>query len=142
MIVQNDTSYNIDVPEITNPTYAPAPLVLIPATPTTIFNDDAERSVTLKNLIADASVSVVDSTTEPTTGVSRIMITGTTAAVAGTRSTHTHTLGYTPTKVIIVPTAADDDVPNAAAISLVTASTTTITVKSDGDSIGFSAYLL
>ena len=67
----------------------------------------------------------------------------TTSGTPGTRTSHNHGLPATPTVVLIVPTAADDDSDNAFAnpVSFVKAGATTITVKCHVASATFLAYV-
>ena len=70
------------------------------------------------------------------------VITGTTSAVAGTRTEHDHGLNYTPTVVIPVVAGALDDVDNAPAIAIVSIDATKIVVKATKNSVAFTAYVI
>ena len=69
-------------------------------------------------------------------------ISGTTSETPGTRTNHAHGLNGTPSIVIIIPTAPDDDTDNAELVAFVKADATNITVKSDAASVSFKALCI
>lgn len=71
------------------------------------------------------------------------VISGTTSATPGTRTSHNHKLNYAPSKNRILPVsfATDDDNPNAAVVSVVKVSSTQVTVKSDAASVTFNLFI-
>ena len=70
------------------------------------------------------------------------IVTGTTSATPGTRTSHAHGMNYTPTIVIVVPAGVNGDTADAASVPLVSVDATNITVKGSAASVNFTAYLM
>lgn len=73
------------------------------------------------------------------------VITGTTSATPGTRTTHAHKLQYAPSlnRILIQTKGPNDDVDNSAAgpVVVVAASASTISVKCKTASVPFTAFI-
>jgi hypothetical protein len=75
------------------------------------------------------------------------VVAGTSSATPGTRTTHAHSLGFAPSlaRILVQIQAADnntdDDTNGARAVAVVAVDATNITVKGDGVSTAFTAFV-
>lgn len=70
MIIRNISTDYIRIDDLRSPLFAAAPLVLKPGVDVTIYNEDAEKSITLRYFIDNLMVQVIDNAIEPSTGTS------------------------------------------------------------------------
>ena len=141
MLLTNNTTSDIMIYDIRNAAYAPAPTLVPASTTALVLTADAQHSVELAYHVAQGNITIT-SLAEPTTvGPVPVIITGTSASVAGERSTHTHALGYIPTDIKITVTAGNNNDANAGVVDFVSATATTLVVKANVESLAFTAKL-